>query len=173
MTKKRIAAFGIAFVLVYAVGFGMGDSSAISRVNEMSHTTGSSSVAPSSVPVTAPVATPVPAPAVYKNPMTWSVYRASRPKTDTRMALIAKLSDYYNYSYRDLVDSYWSIDFGDIESRNSAETYGYVKKDTPDGKKIFDILQDGKPHNMILDSKYKANDGSNTVEITKFVEEVK
>jgi hypothetical protein len=162
MTKKTIAAFGVALVLVFTIGWFMGDSSAINRV-QASLAKGSPN------PVSAPaVVDPVPA-----NPMTWSAYRASRPKTDTRMALTAKLSDYYNYDYTNLVDSYWSVEFIDIKSGDSAETYGYVKKDTPDGKQLFDILQDGKPHNLILDSKYKINDGSNTVEITKFVKEIK
>ena len=53
MTKKKIAAFGAAFVLVFTIGWLMGDSSAISRVNEMSRTKGSLGTASLSSPVTA------------------------------------------------------------------------------------------------------------------------
>lgn len=120
-------------------------------------------------PSTAPTSTPT----TYENPMSWATYRATRPKTETRMALTAKLSDYYNFDYTDLVDTYWSVGFSDMSHKESAETYGYIKKDSPDGKKIFELLKDGMSHNMILESKYKANDGSNTVEITKFIQEIK
>jgi len=173
MTKKKMALFGVAFVLVYTIGWFMGDSSAVGRVNAMHQASPSTQ---SSMPAVAPVAIPestTPAVAPYKNPMSWAVYRATRPKTDTRMALTAKLSDYYNYDYRDLVDTYWAVSFSDMSHKESADATGYIRKDTPDGKKIFDILKDGMSHNMILESKYKSNDGSNTVEITKFVKEVK
>lgn len=69
MSKKTIVILGVAFVLVFFIGFLIGDSSAIARVNEMSRTTGSSSLTdystPPITPTTAPVVTtPPPAPVV-------------------------------------------------------------------------------------------------------------
>ena len=65
MNKKKIVALGIAFVLVYAVGFLNGDASAIKKVNEKIST----KVAQSSTPVTAPAAVPASTPAPTPTPV--------------------------------------------------------------------------------------------------------
>ena len=160
-SKHKVLTGILAFLVIGIIGYAIDPPS-----NSPKTVTPVGAVAPVS-------ATTALASTTYENPMSWAAYRATRPKTDTRMALTAKLSDYYNYDYRDLVDTYWAVNFTDLSHKESADTTGYIKKDTPDGKTIFEILKDGMSHNMILESKYKANDGSNTVEITKFVQEIK
>lgn len=61
----------------------------------------------------------------------------------------ANLSDYYNYSYRDKEETYYSINLYDGFSRRDSVT-GYVEKDSSIGEALFNILRDGEEHSIIV-----------------------
>ncbi|RLC56427.1 MAG: hypothetical protein DRI30_05865 [Chloroflexi bacterium] len=86
----------------------------------------------------------------------------------TRWNFVALLDDYYNYEYRNARDTHYSIELTD---RGSGEYFsGFIDKTSDDGKAMFDLLGDGKGHQVVVDIGYNdaARDPS-IVNITSFV----
>ncbi|HEY8908918.1 MAG TPA: hypothetical protein VIM51_01365 [Desulfosporosinus sp.] len=108
----------------------------------------------------------------FKNPQSWAAFKVSRSMTSTRMVVTGKLDSYYNYGFKNGADTYWSVSFADVIDGSHVHMNGYVKKDSPEGKQLYAILQDEQPHNLALEIKYLANDGGDGVLITKFVQEI-
>lgn len=55
--------------------------------------------------------------------------------------IYAKLGKEYNYEFNGLRDKYYSIDMNHISS--SSILHGYIKKDSQDGKRLYELLKDG------------------------------
>ncbi|NLK94782.1 MAG: hypothetical protein GX275_06285 [Clostridiales bacterium] len=64
-------------------------------------------------------------------------YLAYKDK-DINFKVYAKLSDKYNYEFKDKKDEYYSIEI--TESNSVSKFYGYIKKDSEDGKKLYNLL---------------------------------
>jgi hypothetical protein len=95
------------------------------------------------------------------NEMSVAEYKASKPIEPVTFRVIARLSDTYLSHYRDDKDMYYSISLSVLGTEsNSRFGYGYVIKDTFDGKHLFSVLKDGKPHLMTLDLKFPIGDTS-------------
>jgi hypothetical protein len=88
------------------------------------------------------------------NSLSLDVYKATKPTDIKTFKLTCKLSDYYNFGYFDSDDKYYSIDCETSENGSYSSIYGYVQKESEDGKKMFEILKDGKSHKMTLALQY-------------------
>jgi hypothetical protein len=80
--------------------------------------------------------------------MPLKTFLETRPAGPVLFQLKGKLSDYYNYAYRGTSDNYWSVGLVDGETFTTAT--GYVAKDSPDGKQLFELLKDGREHSLTL-----------------------
>lgn len=69
----------------------------------------------------------------------------------TKFRVVAELDDYFNYSFRDKELEYYSIYLSEPPLVGSESLHGYIKKDSEVGKEIFEILKDGRPHNIIVE----------------------
>jgi len=107
----------------------------------------------------------------YKNTLSWAAFKDTRHKTPTRMVLTGYLESFYNYEFKDM-NTYWSVSFKEVANENPVHLNGYIKKDSLDGEQLHSILQDGQPHNLVLEIKYLDDDGGDGVLITKFVQEI-
>ena len=78
--------------------------------------------------------------------------------------------NYYNYNYEGKEAEYWSIR---IEDSNYDEVYGYVSKTSELGKKIYNLISDGKEHSVIVEirSDRSADTTGNIVIITNLISE--
>lgn len=113
---------------------------------------------------------------MLKCDMSWAEFKASKPKESTKFRAIVALDDYYNYEFRNLSDSYWSIYLSEITTERITfsrplSLYGYIPKESEDGKKLFELLKDGSEKAVILELKYPNNNdnSSNCVLITRLV----
>lgn len=85
------------------------------------------------------------------NEMSVAEFNASKPREPVTFRVIARLSDTYFGHYRDHKDLYYSISLDVLGTEsNSHFGFGYVLKNTFDGKHLFSVLKDGKPHLMTL-----------------------
>jgi hypothetical protein len=80
--------------------------------------------------------------------MPLKTFLATRPNEAVLFRLKGKLSDFYNWAYRGTSDSFWSVALTDTETFASAT--GYIAKDSPDGKQLFEVLKDGREHRLSL-----------------------
>lgn len=107
---------------------------------------------------------------VIYNPMTFKAMEAQRPTSSQKFRVMAELADYYNYEFRDGQYYLYSIRLHEPDSYQSV--YGYIKKDSKDGAKLYEILKDGQKHPMILKIRYpQYSRGSGQVIIDQFVQE--
>jgi len=60
----------------------------------------------------------------------------------------AKLGKEYKYEFSNLKNEYYSIDM--IEVASTSILHGYIKKDSEDGKKLYELLKDGGQIQVIL-----------------------
>ena len=78
-------------------------------------------------------------------------------KLYARSKCLCKLSNYYNYAFRDKRTTHYSV-----EIRIDGETfYGYVEKDSYFGECVFKTLSDGKSHMMTLGVSYPLSSDEN------------
>lgn len=107
---------------------------------------------------------------VVYNPMTFKAMEAQRPTQSQKFRVMVELADYYNYEFRDGQYYLYSLRLTEPDSYQSV--YGYIKKDSADGKKIYEILKDGQKHPLILKIRYpQFSRGSGQVIIDQFVQE--
>ena len=96
---------------------------------------------------------------IHVNSMTAKAFKAEFRKLILfcRSKCLCRLSNYYNYCYSDKRKTHYSV-----EIKIDDETfYGYVKKGSFFGKKIFDTLKDGKIHYMTLGISYPLGSDEN------------
>ena len=95
--------------------------------------------------------------------MSIAEFKASKPTNSVLFECVATLVDHFQYEYRNKKDSefqnqWWSIEMSiplgfDYLMRHPYDKperfgYGYIRRDTDDGKRLFDIVKDGNPHFM-------------------------
>ena len=108
------------------------------------------------------------------NPIKLNVYKATKPKDAVIFRLACKLSDYYNYGYREKENEYYSIlctSMYNNDHEEDASLTGYILKKSDDGIKLFEILKDGNFHYVTIALKYdyKSEGSSAIVAIKKFI----
>jgi len=94
-----------------------------------------------------------------------SIFKANISKTSTRFRAKCNVIGYYNWDFRDAKDTHWSI--ASVIEKGGANCF--VSKSSADGQKLYEILKDGKEHDLIIEIKYSNDD--NTCIITKFIQE--
>lgn len=106
------------------------------------------------------------------NSMTAAAFKAQRPKEPIKFRLIGKLSDRYYYipwDRRNAEKSLWSVALNDGDENSLA--YGYIEKESEDGKRLYEILKDGEEHRLTLTIKWleDSRPDDKVVIIEKFV----
>ena len=94
------------------------------------------------------------------NEMPWNTFKASRPTKPVDMRVEASLSDYYNWGFRAAQRTHYSIRFKD------RHIWGYVRKDSSLGKRLFNILKNGEKHSLVLSIRYLPNPRYPNSEVT-------
>ena len=83
------------------------------------------------------------------NDIPWDTYWTIRPTQPIMFRIRAQLTNRYDYGFEDAEKTHHSI-FLQI-------LYGYVEKKSALGKRLSDILKDGKLHNVTLKLRYLPN----------------
>lgn len=88
-----------------------------------------------------------------------------------------KLDDFYFRSYEECKDKYWSVQIytGGIFSDNGEalqQFYGYVLKESKVGKKVFEIVKDGKEHNVLVKMVRPDNESKNDIVLIEGVKKL-
>lgn len=79
------------------------------------------------------------------NDMSFMDYKVNAIRKEHIFRVYAKISDYYNYEFRDGISNYYSIKLYDVSS-NSLYFSGYISKNSADGQNIYNILKDNQVH---------------------------
>jgi hypothetical protein len=103
------------------------------------------------------------------NDVNLTAYKASRGSS-VEVKVRAKLSDYYNYNYRDKEAQYISVS---IVDNIGGYVHGYVSRNSTLGKNLMNILSDGMEHQIIIQiTADRSDDTSGELNIiTKLVSE--
>lgn len=90
------------------------------------------------------------------NSMTAAAFKAQRPKEPMKFRVIGTLSDNYSpFGGNYVAETYWSVALKDGDENFIA--YGYIPKDSEDGKKLYELLKDGETHRLILTVRYPSD----------------
>lgn len=104
------------------------------------------------------------------NKISWKAYKTQRLREPMLFRVTASLSNYYNYEFGNAEYNYLSVKLND---EIIASVYGYVKRESQLGKRLYALLKDGEEHHLILQIRYLPVSyyGSNTVLIDSLVSE--
>lgn len=83
------------------------------------------------------------------NPVSLRTFEANLSTQPTEFRVTAKIGAYYNYKYSNAQNTQWSVLVDDGDRR----PYCYVDKNSTAGKKLYEIIKDGKEHDVILEIK--------------------
>ena len=89
------------------------------------------------------------------NEMSWNAFKALRPTKPVTMRVEETLKSDYMYAFRNTERTHYSIGLGLLE-------WGYARKDSRAGKRLFDILKDGEEHNLVLKIRFLPNSSGPT-----------
>ncbi len=105
------------------------------------------------------------------NPVSMRTFKANLSKQPTEFRVEATIGNYYNFNYRDSKNTHWNVSIDCKENSNISGCY--ISKSSEEGKKLYEIIKDGKTHPLILELKIDAtNDNSGrTAIITKVVKD--
>ena len=99
------------------------------------------------------------------NEMPRNVYTAQRSMEPMQFRVTATLSDYYGHEFKNKRMWYWSINL-------SNWLYGYVRKDSKIGRRMYELLQDGQNHNLMVKIRFISETGyGNAVVIEDIISE--
>lgn len=103
------------------------------------------------------------------NQVSMKTFKANLSTQPTEFRVNATIGNYYNYNYRDGKNTHWNVSIQDNE--NNSISGCYISKSSAEGKKLYEILKDGKTHALILELKIDAteNNSGNIAIITKVV----
>lgn len=104
-----------------------------------------------------------------QNSLTAAAFKAQRPKEPIKFRVLGTLSTNYFYVRRGVEETHWSIAIKD--SNDDFMAYGYIRKDSEDGKGLYEILKDGEQHRLTLTIKWleDSRPDDKVVVIEKFV----
>jgi len=102
------------------------------------------------------------------NPVGIKTFKAGLSSSINQYRVTAEIDAYYNFSFIKAQDTHWSVRLVADES-----VAGYVLKSSPVGKRLNEILMDGKQHQVILELSTDPEQGNSggTAVITRIVSE--
>lgn len=105
------------------------------------------------------------------NPISMKTFKAHSNSNTALFRVKAEIGNYYNYNYRNAGDTHWNVNIIDIDGNSISGCY--ISKVSEEGKKLYEILKDGKQHYLILEIKIDASDNKsgNIAIITKVIKE--
>lgn len=105
------------------------------------------------------------------NTVSLKTFKANLSTQPTELRVKASIGSYYNYNYRDAKNSHWNVSIEDIDYNSIAGCY--ISKSSAEGKKLYEILKDGKSHALIIELKIDSSgdNSGNIAIITKLVKE--
>jgi hypothetical protein len=80
------------------------------------------------------------------NPTKLSVFVAKQGDEPVSFRVSCKLSNYYNSEYRMAKSTHYSIEI----KADGKDIYGFIPRNSADGKRVFDLLEDGETHPLML-----------------------
>jgi hypothetical protein len=83
------------------------------------------------------------------NPVAFKAWVAGTDKS-LMLRTEAKLSDYFNYHYREAKGTHYSISLKDNYGKRFDSFHGNAAKDSDVGRKLFEILKDGHTHRLTV-----------------------
>lgn len=83
------------------------------------------------------------------NKVPLATFLVAAPKEPTAFRVKAKLATYYNHDFRGGDDLYYSITLR--EDQPPSRVHGYILKGSADGKRLYQLLQDGKERPITLE----------------------
>lgn len=104
------------------------------------------------------------------NQVSLKTFRANLSTHPTEFRVNATIGNYYSYNYFNANSTHLSVEISDNENNF---IFCYISKSSVEGKKLYEILKDGKKHQLIVGLKVDATeDNSGGIGIiTKVVEE--
>ncbi|MFA5162348.1 MAG: hypothetical protein WC421_08890 [Elusimicrobiales bacterium] len=106
------------------------------------------------------------------NPMSWVAFKVQRPSTPNKFRVMGELSDYYDDGVirQGMPGFYYSIELSAVEEGKIVPLflYAYIGKESPDGRRLFEILKDGKSKPLILELHWEP--GCAILSIDKFIQ---
>jgi len=107
---------------------------------------------------------------VVYNPMTFKAMEAQKPSEPQKFRVLAELANYYNWEFSGGEKYFYSIKLA--EPNTSEHLTGYLKRDSPDGQRIYELLKDGQEHPIIVKIRYPISTRSvRIVIIDEFLQE--
>jgi len=105
------------------------------------------------------------------NPISMKTFRANLSTQPTEFRVSATIGTYYNYNYRHAKNTHWNVSISDNDGNSISGCY--ISKSSAEGKRLYEILKDGKRHALILEIKIDAteSDAGNIAIITKVIKE--
>lgn len=105
------------------------------------------------------------------NVMPMNTFKANLSPVATEMRVNAKLGNYFNFNYIEAQSTHWNIDINDVAYNGIVGCY--ISKKSAEGKKLYDLLKDGKTHPIIVEVVIDSSqdNSGNTAVITKLVTE--
>ncbi len=112
---------------------------------------------------------------VVYNPMTFRALKAQRPTHSQKFRVMAELTDYYNFEFRDGGNYLYSILLSELDGtvlkKTGESLYGYIRKNSKDGARLYELLKDGEKHAVMLNIRYSSfSENSDQVIIDKFIQ---
>jgi hypothetical protein len=109
-------------------------------------------------PVAAQKGDPASKPTENKGEMTLRAFLAQRPENGAIVRVDVQIGDYWNFAYRTCNETHYSLKLRDDRTIEHA----WVRKGSPEGKRIYSICKDGNPHAMTLKIALIGPDGDPT-----------
>ena len=104
------------------------------------------------------------------NPISMKTFKANLSTHPTEFRVNATIGTSYHSNYRDAMNTHWNVL---IEDKEGNTIRGYIGKSSAEGKKLYEILKDGKKNELILELKIDAteNKSGGTAIITKVIKD--
>jgi hypothetical protein len=83
------------------------------------------------------------------NPVGFTAWAAGTDRELT-LRVWAALSGYYNYQYGEAQGTHYSLGLVEEVGDRAKDFNGYVPKDSDLGRRLFEIVRDGRPHKLIV-----------------------
>jgi hypothetical protein len=104
------------------------------------------------------------------NSISMKAFKATLNTVPTAFRVHATIGNSYYFNYGDASSTHWNVQVDNDDDRISG---CYISKNSAEGKKLYEILKDGKKHKLILEIKIdsSSDNSGNTAIITKVVKE--
>lgn len=109
-------------------------------------------------------------PSTHWLPMGWVPYLASRPAQPMDFPLLCTLGTSFYATREEIKRTHFSVEIrADTKIGIPDTVQAFVVKNSPAGKKIFEVLKDGQAHQMILTIQFRENVDEACVWITRVI----